>query len=270
MTDTGATRVRAAIDAARRERLGALVGYLPLGFPELETSVAAAIALAENGCDIIELGVPYTDPVMDGPVIQEATGKALRQGFRFHQVFPAVKEIFLRTGVPVLLMSYWNPVRSYGVKAFARELATAGGAGMITPDLTPENAGEWIDAARTHDLASVFLAAPTSTEERLKNIVAQSRGFVYAVSTMGITGERSSLAGSARTLCERLDRLENAAGSPRNCVGIGISTPEQVTQTLQYAAGAIVGSAFVRALAEGGVAELSRAVRRIAEGAKHR
>ena len=263
------SRVAAAVDAARAERRGAFVGYLPIGYPDLETSIEAAVTLAENGVDILELGPPYSDPVMDGTIIQEATQAALAGGFRLRDTFTAVREITRRVDIPVLVMTYWNPVVQYGVDRFADDLLAAGGAGLITPDITPEAAGEWIAASTRTGLDRVFLAAPTSTDERLELIVRSTTGFVYTVSTMGITGERDKLDAAARTLVGRL--REHAAAAPdgelRACVGIGISTAEQIGGVLVYADGAIVGTALVRALRDGGLDGLAAATRALAAGA---
>lgn len=255
-------RVAAAIAAAKAEGRGAFVGYLPLGFPDLQTSIDAAVALAENGADILELGPPYSDPVMDGTVIQEATQAALAGGFRLADTFTAVRAIADRVDVPILVMTYWNPVLQYGVDRYADALHAAGGAGLITPDITPDAASEWIAASERTGLDRVFLAAPTSTDERLSMIVENSTGFVYTVSTMGITGERAELDAAARSLVGRLrdHGVENA------CVGIGISTAEQVSGVLEYADGAIVGTALVRALRDGGVSGLVDEVRALTAG----
>ncbi|MFT4282440.1 tryptophan synthase subunit alpha [Microbacterium sp.] len=258
------SRVAAAIDAAQAQGRGALVGYLPLGFPDLKTSIDAAVALAENGADVLELGPPYSDPVMDGTVIQEATQTALARGFKLRDTFTAVREITARVDVPVLVMTYWNPVMQYGVDRYADDLLAAGGAGLITPDITPDAAAEWIRASERTGLDRVFLAAPTSTDERLDLIAAQSTGFVYTVSTMGITGERAQLDAAARTLVSRLrDR-----GVTHACVGIGISTAEQVSGVLEYADGAIVGTALVRALRDGGVEGLAAEAQRLSRGTR--
>ncbi|MDE0545570.1 tryptophan synthase subunit alpha [Microbacterium sp. C7(2022)] len=256
------SRVAAAIDAAHAEGRGAFVGYLPLGFPDLETSIEAAVTLAENGADVLELGPPYSDPVMDGTVIQEATQAALAGGFRVRDTFTAVREISSRTDVPVLVMTYWNPVFQYGVERYADDLLAAGGAGLITPDITPDAAAEWIAASERTGLDRVFLAAPTSTDERLDVIIENSTGFIYTVSTMGITGERAQLDAAARTLVGRLrDR-----GAAHACVGIGISNADQVASVVEYADGAIVGTALVRALREDGLDGLARTARAIAAG----
>jgi tryptophan synthase alpha chain len=256
------SRVAAAIDAANAAGRGAFVGYLPIGYPDLQTSIDAAVALAEAGADILELGPPYSDPVMDGSVIQEATQAALAAGFRLRDTFTAVRAIAARVDVPILVMTYWNPVMQYGVDRFADDLLAAGGAGLITPDITPDATADWIAASERTGLDRVFLAAPTSTDERLQMIAESSTGFVYTVSTMGITGERAELDAAARTLVARL----RAYGVEHACVGIGISTPDQVAGVLEYADGAIVGTALVRALRDGGVEALAAEARALTAG----
>ena len=254
--------VQSAIARRNADAAGALVGYLPAGFPDLTTSIDAAVALAENGVDVIELGLPYSDPVMDGTVIQAATQKALSGGFRLRDGFTAVREITARVDVPVLVMTYWNPVVQYGVERFADDLLAAGGAGLITPDLIPDEGAEWLAASDRTGLDRVFLAAPSSTEKRLRQAVDASRGFVYAVSTMGITGARSDVDSAARSLVARLRDV----GATSTCVGLGISTAGQVAEVLEYADGAIVGSALVKALADGGVERVAQVARALADG----
>lgn len=256
------SRVEAAIQKAHDEGRGAFIGYLPVGFPDLQTSIQAAITLAENGVDVIELGPPYSDPVMDGLVIQEATQAALAAGFRMRDLFTAVREITAATDVPVVVMTYWNPVMQYGVDRYADDLLAAGGAGLITPDITPDAADDWIAASERTGLDRIFLAAPTSTDERLDLVVASSTGFVYTVSTMGITGERAELDKAARTLVSRL----RERGAVRACVGIGISTAEQIAGITEYADGAIVGTALVRALRDGGLEALAAVTKSLAAG----
>ena len=241
---------------------GALVGYLPVGYPTLESSIEAAVALVDNGVDVLELGLPYSDPVMDGLVIQKATQEALSNGFRLQHGFEAVHAITQRVSAPVLIMTYWNPVVQYGVERFADDLRAAGGAGLITPDLIPDEAREWLEASDRTDLDRVFLAAPSSTDVRLKQAVEASRGFVYAVSTMGITGARADVDAAARGLIARL----RAQGATSACVGVGVSTGDQVREVLQYADGAIVGSALVKALAEGGIDAVARTAASLAAG----
>jgi tryptophan synthase alpha chain len=253
------TRVGAAVESG-----GALVGYLPVGFPDLPTSIDAAVALVENGVDALELGLPYSDPVMDGLAIQKATEAAIAAGFRVTDVFRAVEEIRARVDAPVLVMTYWNPVVQFGVERFADTLRDAGGAGLITPDITPDSAADWIATSDRVGLDRVFLAAPSSTDERIAATVEATRGFVYAVSTMGITGARTDVDAAARSLVARIRAAGDA--STRTCVGIGISTGDQVAEVLAYADGAIVGSALVTALADGGVAGVARAASELAKG----
>lgn len=254
--------VAAAIDAARAEGRGALIGYLPLGFPDLATSIEAAVTLADSGVDVLELGPPYSDPVMDGPVIQEATNAALAAGFRMRDTFTAVREITARVDIPVLVMTYWNPVVQYGVARYADDLRSAGGAGLITPDITPDAAPDWLAESGRTGLDRIFLAAPSSTDDRLAMIVRETTGFVYTVSTMGITGERAQLDAAARTLVARL----REHGAERACVGIGVSNADHVQSVLQYADGAIVGTALVRALRDGGLAGLAATARELVAG----
>ncbi|MFM5967994.1 MAG: tryptophan synthase subunit alpha [Micrococcales bacterium] len=250
-------KLRANRDAGKPS----LIGYFPIGYPTLEESIDAAVAMCENGVDVLELGVPYSDPVMDGPVIQEATQTALNAGFKLRQTFDAVREVASRTDVPVLVMTYWNPVVQYGVERFATDLENAGGAGLITPDLIPDEAAEWIETAERHGLDRVFLAAPTSTPQRFKRASDESRGFVYAISTMGITGARQELDANARKV---VSGVRKASDKALTCVGIGISTADQVSEVNTYADGAIVGSAFVRAYQEHGLDGLVAKVKELA------
>ncbi|ROQ41014.1 tryptophan synthase alpha chain [Frondihabitans sp. PhB188] len=258
------SKLGSAIHSRTDAGSGAVIGYLPAGFPDLQTSIDAAVTLVNNGVDVIELGLPYSDPVMDGPVIQAATQRALAEGFRVRDVFPAVREITSQVAAPVVVMTYWNPVSQYGAQRFADDLASAGGAGLITPDLVPDEGAEWIAAANAADLDRVFLAAPSSSDARVAQAVEASRGFVYTVSTMGITGTREGVDSAAAALVARL----RAAGVDNACVGLGISTAQQVREVLEYADGAIIGSAFVRALAEGGLEQLARVSADLASGSR--
>lgn len=241
---------------------GSLIGYFPAGYPSVQDSVDALVAMAENGCDVLEVGVPYSDPVMDGLVIQQATEKALANGFKLRQLFDVVKGVRAKTDVPMLVMSYWNPVLSYGVEKFAEDLKDSGAQGIITPDLIPDEAGEWIEVSDQLGLDRVFLVAPSSSEKRVSNNSAASRGFVYSVSTMGITGERAELDRLAREVVGRVQQ----SGSTPTCVGVGISTAEQVREVNSYSSGAIVGTAFVRAYEQGGVKALAEKARELAGG----
>lgn len=254
--------VETLIRTRKDEGTGALIGYLPVGFPNLQSSIDAAVAIVESGVDILELGLPYSDPVMDGVVIQKATQAALADGFKLRHGFEAVAAITERVSAPVLVMTYWNPVVQFGIERFALELKGVGGAGLITPDLIPDEAADWLSISDRFDLDRVFLAAPSSTDARLKQAVESSRGFTYAVSTMGITGARADVDAAARTLIARL----RGVGATSACVGVGISTAEQVREVLGYADGAIVGSALVSALAEGGVAGVARTAAALAAG----
>lgn len=249
----------------------ALVGYLPVGFPTLPGSVDAVRAMVDAGVDVVELGVPYTDPVMDGPVIQRAVDVALGGGTRVRDTLAAVEQVAGR-GAPVLVMSYWNLVLRYGVEAYARDLAAAGGAGLITPDLIPDEAQDWVLASDAHGLDRVFLVAPSSTPERLASTSAASRGFVYAASTMGVTGERATVGSRA----EQLVADTRAAGAQRVCVGLGVSRREQAAEVARYADGVIVGSALVRPLLDahaagdptGGIDALARVTADLADGVR--
>lgn len=245
------TRVTSAekIAAARAEGRPALIGYLPAGFPDVQTSIDAAVALAENGVDVIEIGIPYSDPVMDGAVIQEATVQALANGFKVPQIFEIVRGITERTNAAVMVMTYWNPVLRLGVDEFSRRFAEAGGAGLITPDLVPDEADEWLEASEKYGLERVFLIAPSSTEDRVQRTVDASSGFVYCVSLMGVTGARTEVSSAAQAV---VDAAHNA-GAENACVGLGVSRREHVEEIGAYADGVIVGTALVAALRDGGV-----------------
>ena len=240
-------RLRSAqvLERTRAEGRAALIGYLPVGYPDLAGSIDAARTLIDHGADMIELGLPYSDPVMDGPVIQRAATAALAGGVRNRDVITAVEQLSGR-GAAILVMSYWNPVLAYGVDAFARDLASAGGAGLITPDLIPDEAGDWLAASETHALDRVFLVAPSSPRDRLEHVVEHTTGFVYAASTMGVTGTRTSVSAATEGLVQRT----RDAGARNVCVGLGVSTGDQAAQVGAYADGVIVGSAFVRTLLE--------------------
>ncbi|MCA5893549.1 tryptophan synthase subunit alpha [Isoptericola sp. NEAU-Y5] len=259
------------IAALRAEGRAALVGYLPVGFPDVERSVEAVLAMVDAGADVVEVGVPYTDPVMDGPVIQRAAEAALAGGTRVRDVLRVAEAVASHTAgrVPTLVMSYWNPLLRYGVDAFARDLAAAGGAGVITPDLIPDEGAEWIAASDAHGLDRVFLVAPSSTPERLQRTVRATRGFVYAASTMGVTGARSQVGARA----EQLVADTRAAGARDVCVGLGVSTGDHAAQVGRYADGVIVGSALVGALLADGpwsarIDELQRRTADLADGVR--
>lgn len=262
------TRLTEVLAAARAENRAALVGYLPAGYPSAEGSAAAARAMVEGGCDVIEIGLPYSDPQMDGPVIQRAVEHALANGTNTHHVIDNVRAV-AETGAAVLVMSYWNPIERYGVDRFAEELAAAGGAGVITPDLIPDEAADWITATDKHGLDRVFLVAPSSTDARLKLTTDACGGFVYAASTMGITGTRTSVGNRAAELVARTREVTKLP----ICVGLGVSTAAQAAEIAAYADGVIVGSAFVRALLdaptpEAGVEAVRALAAELAEGVR--
>jgi len=231
------------LDEIKAEGRSALIGYLPVGFPTVERSIRAMTAMVEAGVDIVEVGLPYSDPVMDGPVIQHAAERALENGVRVSDAFSAVRAV-VDAGAPAVIMSYFNPMLQYGLDRFAQDLADAGGSGAITPDLTPDEAGGWLEAARSKDLDTIFLVALSSTQERLHMTAREATGFVYAASLMGVTGERATVGGGA----ESLVAATRAAGAPRVCVGLGVSTGVQAAEVARYADGVIVGSALVHCL----------------------
>jgi len=246
-------RVTEAFGRAASEGRSALVGYLPAGFPTVAQAIAAASVMATSGADVIEIGLPYSDPLMDGPVIQEAVHRALEAGVHVSDVLRTVEAV-AATGVPVLIMTYWNPVDQYGVGAFAGDLAAAGGCGLITPDLPPEEAGAWLHAAAEHNLAPVFMIAPSSSEARIKLITASCGGFVYAASVMGITGARAQVSVAAAGLVERIRQHTNLPVA----VGLGVGTSVQATEVASFADGVIVGTAFVQRLLAAPDAESGR------------
>jgi tryptophan synthase alpha chain len=262
--------ISAAFEKAAGENRAALVGYLPAGFPSVPDAIAAATAMAEAGADIVEIGLPYSDPLLDGPVIQEATHRALAGGTRVTDVLRTTAEV-ARTGVPVLVMTYWNPVEHYGVAAFARDLAQAGGSGLITPDLTPEEAGPWLEAAADRALDPVFLVAPSSSAERIALITSVCGGFVYAASLMGTTGTRDTVGSQAAGLVQRVRECTSLPVA----VGLGVRDRAQAAQVAGFADGVIVGSAFVTRLldaedASTGIAAVRELASELAAGVRER
>ncbi|MDO9455102.1 tryptophan synthase subunit alpha [Nocardioides sp.] len=262
--------VSTAFEQAHADDRAALVGYLPAGFPDVDGGIDALRAMVDAGCDVIEVGLPYSDPVMDGPTIQAAAQQALELGVRTTDVLRTVEAV-AATGTPTVIMTYWNPVERYGVERFASDLASAGGAGLITPDLTPDFAPEWIAAADAHDLDKIFLVAPSSTEERIAMTTAACRGFVYATAVMGVTGARTTTSDLAGPL---VARTRAAAGDLPVGVGLGVSTGDQAAEVASYADGVIVGSAFVRVLLDhagdraGGLRALAALTADLADGVR--
>ena len=210
------SRLAEALRGAKAHDRSGLIAYVPVGYPSVPGSIAAMVAAVKGGADVVEVGIPYSDPGMDGPVIQQAVDVAVRAGVGMRDVLQAVEAVAAAGAVPVV-MTYWNPVERYGVERFAADLASAGGAGLITPDLTPDAGGAWIAAADAHDLDKVFLVAPSSTDERIAMTVASCRGFVYATALMGVTGARTAVSQQAPELVARIRAVD-----PEMPVGVGL------------------------------------------------
>jgi len=230
---------------------GALVGFLHVGYPDVATSLKAVQALCgvdgderRPGVDLVEVGMPYSDPMMDGVTIQRAGTKALARGVRTRDAFAAVEAV-AQTGTQAVVMTYWNLIEKYGPDAFARDLAAAGGSGAITPDLTPDEADAWMAASDAHQLDRIFLVSPSSTDERIARTVAACRGWVYATAVMGVTGARSQTSSAAPALVERIRRADPSALVG---VGLGVSNGAQAREVTGYADAVIVGSALVATL----------------------
>ncbi|WP_425438727.1 tryptophan synthase subunit alpha [Propionibacterium cyclohexanicum] len=273
------------VAAARRENRPALVGYLPVGYPDVPGSIDAVVALTEGsqgaGVDAVEIGMPYSDPMMDGLAIQHATTRALAGGVRTRDVFSAVEAV-AKAGATPLVMIYWNLVEHYGshgrstdslasVRHFARDLSNAGGAGLITPDLTPDDAALWTAASDEFGLDRVYLVAPSSREERIAQTTAACRGWVYATSVMGVTGARSHTSSAAPVLVEKVRRI--APELPVG-VGLGVSNGDQAAEVGAFADLVIVGSALVKCLIDNesdlgtGLGRLRATVDDLAEGVR--
>jgi tryptophan synthase alpha chain len=229
---------------AKHENRAALITGTTAGFPAVGEGITMVQAMLTSGADIVEVALPHSDPVIDGPVIQAASDIALRGGTRIADVIRTVREASQATGKPVLVMSYWNPIARYGAERFCRELAGAGGAGCILPDLPVQESAPWRESAARHSLATVFVAAPSTTDERLRAIAQAGTGFVYASALMGVTGVR----GTGSTAAESLVRRIRAVTDLPVCVGIGISDAAQAAGVAAFADGVIVASALVRAM----------------------
>ncbi|MCC2593018.1 tryptophan synthase subunit alpha [Tessaracoccus sp. OS52] len=236
--------------AAADEGRAALIAYLPLGYPSVDDSVTAFRALTEGGegADVVEIGMPYSDPVLDGEVIQHATTKALRRGVRTRDAFRAAEAV-ADAGRTAVVMTYWNIVEQYGPDRFARDLAAAGGAGVVTPDLTPDQAEAWMAASDAHGLDRIFLIAPSSSDERIAMTMAACRGWVYATSVMGVTGTRTQTSDAAPVIAARARAADS--GLPVG-IGLGVSNAEQAAEVAGYADAVIVGSALLKCLASDG------------------
>jgi tryptophan synthase alpha chain len=245
----------------KADNRAALIGYLPVGYPSVQVSIDGIRAMVAGGVDIVEVGVPYSDPVMDGPTIQAAAEPAVQAGVGISDALRAVEAV-VEAGAAAVIMTYWNPVERYGVDRFAADLAAAGGSGAITPDLIPDEAGPWMQATDQAGIDRIFLVAPSSSDARIVSTAEASRGFVYAAAVMGVTGARTSVDDVAATLVTRFRAL---APQIPVCVGLGVSNGEQAAQVAQFADGVIVGSALVRCLLDSPDADGVAAVRALAE-----
>ncbi|WP_405897286.1 tryptophan synthase subunit alpha [Streptomyces sp. NBC_00727] len=257
--------------AARAEDRAALIAYLPAGFPTVDGGIEAVKAAVAGGADVIEVGLPHSDPVLDGPVIQTADDIALRGGVRIADVMRTVREAHGATGAPILVMTYWNPIDRYGVERFTAELAEAGGAGCILPDLPVQESALWREHAGRHGLATVFVVAPSSKDERIATITDAGSGFVYAASLMGVTGTRASVGAQAQDLVRRT----RATTELPVCVGLGVSDAAQAAEVAGFADGVIVGTAFVKRMLDApdeaaGLAAVRSLAAELAEGVRKR
>ena len=255
------TQLDVVMAKVRAENRAALIAYIPAGFPSKSGCAKAIQALAAAGVDAIEIGFPYSDPVMDGPVIQEAADISLKAGTNAADVFEALS-VASGTGVAAVVMTYWNPIERYGLTEFANDFSAAGGSGVITPDLTPEEAQDWVDATSAKDVERVFLVALSSSNERISKVANVTTGFVYAGAVMGVTGARTSISDAIEGLVARVRKHTELPVA----VGLGVSTPEQAKEIAQYADGVIVGSAFVTAIEQGGPAAAKALAQALSNG----
>jgi tryptophan synthase alpha chain len=222
--------LKEVFERAKSENRAALIGYMPAGFPSSELSARLIDAMVDGGVDIVEVGFPYSDPVMDGPVIQQAAEISLRNGTSANDVLAIVSQ----TKVPTLVMSYWNPIEK------------SGGVGVITPDLTIEESAPWVAATDAHHINRVYVVAPSTSDARLAEVTKACSGFIYAASLMGVTGARASISGSAGELVGRIRKVSQLPVA----VGLGVSNADQAKQVAAYADGVIVGSAFIKLVLE--------------------
>ncbi len=256
-------------DKAKQDDRAALIGYLPAGFPTVDRSVEILQAMLDAGVDLLEVGLPYSDPLMDGPAIQDSVEMALAGGVTTSDVLDVISRLTTRPGQAIYVMSYWNPIERFGVQRFAEGLAAAGGCGVITPDLTPEEAGPWISATNAAGVDRTFLVAPSSSDARIGVVAEATTGFVYAASTMGVTGARDSVSDAAPVL---VNRVRQFTDKPIG-VGLGVSSGKQAASIAQYADGVIVGSAFIRRILDAqtfdaALAEIGEFTSELAEGVR--
>ncbi len=234
-------RIEDAFKQLEREGKKGFIPFITAGDPDLDTTAELLVELANSGATLIELGVPFSDPMADGPVIQRASERALKHGFGLQEIFATTAKARAKIDTPLVLFSYFNPLLQYGIDNLARDVRRAGIDGILVTDLTPEESEQFAATLKLNDLDMIFLVAPTSTDARLQMIAAHASGFVYAVSRAGVTGARENLSREAELLVTRVRRFSSLPVA----VGFGISSAEQVEETLVYADAAVVGSAIV-------------------------
>ena len=254
-------KIKTIFENAHAENRAALIAYLPAGFPSLDGSVAIINEMFKNGIDLIEVGVPYSDPLMDGPIIQEAVDIALKNKTGINEVMNVVKKVS-QTNKAVLTMSYWSPIERWGVERYVNDFSQAGGIGVITPDLPPDESQKWISETNKLDIERVFVLAPSSSEERIKLVTDNVTGFVYAASLMGVTGTRTEVSNRAHELVTRIRKQTNAPVA----VGLGVSNADQAHEVAQFADGVIVGSAFVKLIMD--APDLTKAISAVGQMTK--
>jgi tryptophan synthase alpha chain len=240
-----ATTLDQVFAQTKAENRAALIAYIPAGFPTIEGCKKAIKALVDGGVDAIEIGFPYSDPVMDGPIIQAAAEQSLAHGTGAADVFSALK-CATDAGVAAVVMTYWNPIERYGVDEFAKSIADNGGSGVITPDLTIEESDRWIAATNNNGISPIYVVAPSTNDSRLGKVTYHCSGFIYAASLMGVTGTRTSISSGASDLVARIRKVSELPIA----VGLGVSNHVQAREVAGYADGVIVGSAFIKCLLE--------------------
>ena len=235
------TKLSELFAKTKAEKRAALIGYLPAGFPSKLESIEFIKAMIDGGVDAVEVGFPYSDPVMDGPIIQQASEISLHNKTKAEDVLSLQADV-AKLNVPAVVMSYWNPIERYGSDKFLTKMKSINGAGVITPDLTIDESGEWITNCRTTEIDSIFVVAPNTSDERLAQVTKLCTGFIYAASIMGVTGTRTAVSSQAKDLVTRIRKFSNLPVA----VGLGVSNREQAKEVAQYADGVIVGSAFIK------------------------
>ncbi|MFC1807759.1 tryptophan synthase subunit alpha [Candidatus Omnitrophota bacterium] len=234
-------RIDKKFNELKREKKKAFIAYICAGDPDIDITKTLVLELDKAGVDIIELGVPFSDPLADGPTIQRASQRALKRKITIADILSLVKSLRGMTDIPLILMTYYNPVHYYGVKKFVKDAKASGVDGVIIPDLIPEEADELISVSRPLDFSTIFLAAPTSSKERIKLIAKKSRGFIYYVSLTGVTGARKSLPEDVRAHVKEIKKITDKP----ICIGFGVSSPKQIRELAKFSDGVIVGSAII-------------------------